>query len=31
MKQKRRSMEEIIRIIRQADGGQTVRDSLPGT
>jgi transposase InsO family protein len=25
MKQKRRSMEEIIRIIRQADGGQTVR------
>ncbi len=26
MKQKRRSMEEIIRIIRQADGGQTVRE-----
>ena len=26
MKQKRRSMEEIIRIIRQADGGKTVRE-----
>lgn len=26
MKHKRRSMEEIIRIIRQADGGQTVRE-----
>jgi putative transposase len=26
MKQKRRSMEEIIRIIRQADGGQTIRE-----
>lgn len=26
MKQKRRSMEEIIRITRQADGGQTVRE-----
>ena len=26
MKQKRRRMEEIIRIIRQADGGQTIRE-----
>jgi transposase-like protein len=26
MKQKRRSMEEIIRIIRSVDGGQTVRE-----
>ena len=26
MKQKRRSMEEIIRIIRQADGGKAVRE-----
>jgi putative transposase len=26
MKHKRRNMEEIIRIIRQADGGQTVRE-----
>ena len=26
MKPKRRSMEEVIRILRQADGGQTIRE-----